>query len=162
MLANCCARTSPYKSGTEVPGSLGCERMMCDWVILWVDEILNHLRNPGMIVFPCKGQQTMVSTLVSKWCEMDVVYPQYEVQFPTYCYGQTGLRHLSRVLALSSFVEPILPNIYQVIRMFGSGGRFPKADLFGPFGFFFWFLFIVAPTVGAQPLGPCLVAHTQT
>ena len=27
-------------------------------VILWMDEILHHLRNPGMIRFPCKYQRT--------------------------------------------------------------------------------------------------------
>ena len=29
-------------------------------VLLWVDEILHHLRSPGLIRFPCKYQQTMV------------------------------------------------------------------------------------------------------
>ena len=29
--------------------------------ILWMDGILHHVRNPGMIGFPCKYQQIMVS-----------------------------------------------------------------------------------------------------
>ena len=40
--------------------------------ILWMDELLHHLRNPGMI--PCKYQQIMASTKVSIWCEMDFVH----------------------------------------------------------------------------------------
>ena len=28
-------------------------------------------------MIPCKYQQTMVSTMVSKWCAMDFVHPQY-------------------------------------------------------------------------------------
>ena len=30
-------------------------------ILVWMDEILHHLRNPGRIRFPCKYQQTMVS-----------------------------------------------------------------------------------------------------
>ena len=37
-----------------------------------MDEILQHLRNLGMIRFPRKYQQTMAGTHgFSKWCEMD-------------------------------------------------------------------------------------------
>ena len=36
-----------------------------------MDDILHHLRNPAMIAYPCKYPPTMVSTMVSKWCEVD-------------------------------------------------------------------------------------------
>ena len=42
-----------------------------------MDEILHHLRNPGMIRFPCKYQQTMVSTFNHGFqVVQDFVHPQ--------------------------------------------------------------------------------------
>ena len=35
---------------------------------------LHHLRTPGMIRFPNKYRQTMVSTVVSKWCRMSSIH----------------------------------------------------------------------------------------
>ena len=42
--------------------------------LLWMDEILHHLRNPGMML-PCKYQQTMVS--LGFKAVQDFVHPQY-------------------------------------------------------------------------------------
>ena len=43
-------------------------------LLLWVDEILHHLRNARMIRFPCKYQQTLWLPIVSTWCELDSVH----------------------------------------------------------------------------------------
>ena len=43
-------------------------------LLLWMDEILHHLRNPGMML-PCKYQQTMVS--LGFKAVQDFVHPQY-------------------------------------------------------------------------------------
>ena len=45
-----------------------------------MDGIL-HQRIPGMIRFPCKNQQAMASTMVSKWCELDVA-PIHSMENP--------------------------------------------------------------------------------
>ena len=46
------------------------EVLLQEPLLLWMDEILHHLRSPGMIRFPCNYQQQMVS----KWCETDFVH----------------------------------------------------------------------------------------
>ena len=46
--------------------------------LLWMDEILHHLRNPAMMI-PCKYQQTMPSYGFK--VVQDFVHPQYQPQF---------------------------------------------------------------------------------
>ena len=48
-------------------------------LILWMDEILHHPRNPRMIRLPCKYQQPMVSHGFQ--VVQDFVHPQYGYEF---------------------------------------------------------------------------------
>ena len=48
------------------------------FVLLWMDEILHHLRNPGMNKSFCNDQPTIVSTIVSKcWERISPIHPQH-------------------------------------------------------------------------------------
>ena len=47
-------------------------------VLLWMDEILHHPRNPRMMIRPCKSQGTMVSTMASKWCRILSIHSRAE------------------------------------------------------------------------------------
>ena len=55
------------------PQHAGLTTIQPGQVILWMDKILHHLRNPGMMI-PCKYQPTMVSHGVQ--VAQDFVHPQ--------------------------------------------------------------------------------------
>ena len=48
--------------------------------ILWMDEILHHPGIPGMLIPRRNYQQTMLSTMVSTWCELDFVHAQHHLK----------------------------------------------------------------------------------
>ena len=59
----------PPKGLPPAPQSVHAQKTF----ILWIDEILHHLRMPGMMI-PCKYQQTMVS--LGFEAVQDFVHPQ--------------------------------------------------------------------------------------
>ena len=70
-----------------------------------MDEIPHQLRNPGMLL-PCTHPKAMVSAVVSKRCEMDVVHPRH------HGFGGGGAWHFSVQKGLGNFAllgPPLAP-----------------------------------------------------
>ena len=54
----------------DLPGTL-------QQVLPWMDKVLHHLRIPGMMIPPANTNKPWFQPWFLRWCEMDVVHPQY-------------------------------------------------------------------------------------
>ena len=77
----------------------------CGW--LRIPGIAPPFRNPGRIRFPCKYQQTMVSTMVSKWCRIPSIQYQWKIS-PFFCGGLVFGKRLLVASQKSGFHFPLV------------------------------------------------------
>ena len=91
--------------------------------ILWMDKILHHLRNPRRMISPVNTNQQWCP-MVSKWCEMDFVHPQYENPCPEVRQIQLG-----HAMPFSSAGPPRQAQGFGPADPWGAGARGEGSDV---------------------------------